>query len=504
MTDFLFNDESGSISTISSKIKPSWKVLIIDDEPDIHQITAMVLKEFTIDDRRLEFISAFSGTEAIKILKQHDDIAVAIVDVVMETSDSGLNVVKYIREVLQNHAIRLVLRTGQPGEAPEEEVIKNYDINDYKNKTELTDKKLKTLMYATIRSYRDINTIEKHKAGLERIINATMHFLNCDSITEFASSLLSHVANILNITEHQIICCVAVNEESSNTGFNLLASSKELESANIPVSIEPLLQEAHNEKRSLHRTDYFVGYLLTNAGRENYLYVSRNEELSTTEHELLEFFAHNLAVAYDNITMRETIKESQKELSYILGEAVEKRSEETGFHVKRVAHYSYMLAVLSGLNELDADIIKSASPLHDVGKIAIPDKILNKPAKLDADEWRVMQTHAEIGYQLLSQSNNDILKMGAIIAGQHHERFDGSGYPNKLSGKEIHIAGRITALADVFDALASERCYKPAWPLEKVLALLEEEKGKHFDPDLVDLLLTNLDDFMAIKDLYCE
>lgn len=506
MSDFLFNDEgnpSESIETADNK--DYWKVLIIDDEPDIHQITKLVLGNLSVDNKRLEFISAYSGQEAKTILSQDDDIAVAIVDVVMETVNSGLEVIKYIREELNNHAIRLVLRTGQPGEAPEEAVIRDYDINDYKNKTELTDIKLKTLLYATIRSYRDIQVIQSQKSGLESIIDAMMHFINCDSISHFASSLLKHVANILEITEHQIVCCVAFNEEEESVEFNLLAStsvSKTDEHHAVPDDLKPLLMEAHKQKRSIHGPEHFVGYLKTNSGRENYIYVSRGSELTETEHDLLEFFSHSLAVSYDNIYMREMVKQSQKDISYIIGEAVEQRSKETGNHVKRVAHYSYMLAILYQLNEFEANIIRLASPLHDVGKIAIPDAILNKPAKLAADEWEVMKTHAQIGHDILAQSSNEILQMGAIIAGQHHEKWNGSGYPQGLSQDKIHIAGRITALADVFDALASARCYKPAWPLDDILNLLIKEKGHHFEPKLVDLLLENLEDFLTVRDLY--
>lgn len=506
MPEFLFNGEEDTSSPLEMGDELAhWKVLIIDDEPDIHQITKLVLSNLSVDNKRLEFISAYSGQEAKEILSQNHDIAVAIVDVVMETVDSGLEVVKFIREELKNHAIRLVLRTGQPGEAPEESVIRDYDINDYKNKTELTDIKLKTLLYATIRSYRDIQVIYSQKKGLESIIDAMMHFINCDSISHFASSLLKHVANILKLTEHQIVCCVAFNEEADNVQFNLLASTSADANAQqhiVPEKLRPLLMEAHQQKKSIHSPEHFVGYLKTKSGRENYIYVSRGCELTETEHDLLEFFSHSLAVSYDNIYMREMVKQSQKDISYIIGEAVEQRSKETGNHVKRVAHYSYMLAVLYELNEFEANIIRLASPLHDVGKIAIPDAILNKPAKLTPEEWEVMKTHAQIGHDILAQSSNEILQMGAVISGQHHEKWNGKGYPKGLAQEDIHIAGRITALADVFDALASARCYKPAWPLERILNLLQEERGEHFEPKLVDLLLNNLEDFLTIRDLY--
>jgi response regulator RpfG family c-di-GMP phosphodiesterase len=143
-----------------------------------------------------------------------------------------------------------------------------------------------------------------------------------------------------------------------------------------------------------------------------------------------------------------------------------------------------------------------ASPLHDIGKISIPDRILNKPGKLDAEEWKIMQTHAQIGYEILNKSSNEILKCGSLIAHLHHEKWDGSGYPNQLKGEEINIAGRITALADVFDALGSERCYKKAWQIDDVVALIKEQRGKQFEPKLVDLFIENLALFIQINKQY--
>ena len=188
MSDFLFADEELEQEQLTN-VKP-WKVLVVDDEPDIHNVTKLVLAGFELESVPLELIHAYSAEEAKKIIHEHDDIAVGFIDVVMETSDAGLRLIKYIRDEAQNHTMRLVLRTGQPGEAPEDTVIKDYDINDYKNKTELTASKMKTLMFSTLRSYRDILTIEKHKQGLERIISATINFLDCNSITEFASAVL--------------------------------------------------------------------------------------------------------------------------------------------------------------------------------------------------------------------------------------------------------------------------------------------------------------------------
>ncbi len=196
------------------------------------------------------------------------------------------------------------------------------------------------------------------------------------------------------------------------------------------------------------------------------------------------------------------IEDTQREVIFTMGAIGESRSKETGNHVKRVAEYSKLLALLYGLDEKEADLLKEASPMHDIGKVAIPDHILNKPAKLTTDEFKIMKTHASLGYEMLKHSNRTILKTAAIIAHQHHEKYNGTGYPQGLKANEIHIYGSITAIADVFDALGSDRVYKKAWPLEKILNLFREERGEQFHPELTDLFLKNIDKFIAIKEKF--
>jgi response regulator RpfG family c-di-GMP phosphodiesterase len=193
------------------------------------------------------------------------------------------------------------------------------------------------------------------------------------------------------------------------------------------------------------------------------------------------------------------IVETQKEILFTMGAIGETRSKETGNHVKRVAYYSYILAKKWGLSEESAKILRDASPMHDIGKVAIPDTILNKPGPLTANEFKIIQEHAEIGYDLLKHSKRPLLQTASIVAHEHHEKWDGSGYPRGLKGEEIHIYGRITAIADVFDALGSDRVYKQAWKLDRILTLFREDSGKHFDPELVDIFFDNLDEFLKIR-----
>jgi len=187
-----------------------------------------------------------------------------------------------------------------------------------------------------------------------------------------------------------------------------------------------------------------------------------------------------------------------------LGLAAEYKDNETGLHVIRMSHYSQILGRAAGLTEREAEELLHAAPMHDVGKIGIPDAILKKPGKLDPEEWAVMQQHAAIGADIIGEHKNGLLKMAHTIALSHHEKWDGTGYPQGLRGEAIPLVARIVAIADVFDALSSERPYKHAWPLEDTLALLRRDSGSHFDPTLVDLFMEVLPAILEVQAKWAE
>ena len=198
------------------------------------------------------------------------------------------------------------------------------------------------------------------------------------------------------------------------------------------------------------------------------------------------------------------LKESEHETLQMLGKSAEYKDPETNAHTQRVSHYCKILARAYGLDENLQDIIFYASPFHDLGKIGIPDRILLKPGKLDTDEYEIMKKHSQIGYEILKGSKSKYLKAGGVIAYNHHEKYDGTGYPNGLRGENIPIFGRITAIADVFDALTSTRPYKKAWSVDEAFNLLIEEKNRHFDPILVDLFIKNKEDVMNIHNKFSQ
>lgn len=183
------------------------------------------------------------------------------------------------------------------------------------------------------------------------------------------------------------------------------------------------------------------------------------------------------------------LDDTRLEIVQRLGCAAEYKDNETGLHVIRMSWYSRFLAEEIKANDAWVELIYTAAPMHDIGKIAIPDRVLLKPGKLDEEEWNIMQKHVEYGVDILGTHDSELLTMAREIALCHHEKYDGSGYPNGKAGKEIPLSARIVAIADVFDALTSERPYKKAWTVEKTIALLEEEAGKHFDPELVPAFL---------------
>lgn len=232
--------------------------------------------------------------------------------------------------------------------------------------------------------------------------------------------------------------------------------------------------------------------------------INRPDELGEISYAIKEMSTSIYKSAQEISALNEEIINTQREIIYTMGEIAETRSKETGNHVKRVAEYSKLLALKLGLSQEEAELLKLASPMHDIGKVGIPDDILNKPGKHTPQEFEIMKTHAQLGFDMLKHSNKKILQAAAIVAGQHHEKYNGTGYPNQLNGENIHIYARITAVADVFDALGSDRVYKKAWDDEKIFQLFRDESAKHFDPKIVTVFFENLNDIFSIRAQYKE
>lgn len=497
--------------SVPPEAAPGWKLLIVDDEQEVHVITKMVLAGMTFSGRELTFLSAHSAREAREILLAHNDIALILLDVVMETGQAGLGLVEFIRNDLKNSLVRIILRTGQPGQAPERDVIVRYDINDYKHKTELTAQKLFSVVTTAIRSYNDLQTIEKSRRGLEQIISATRSLYRQENIRTFAAGVLDQICAMLQLDDR----CYFLHAPSGFAAtvvegdISVIAGTGEYGSCGdsltpcaIDTGARDVLNEAVRQRHGLFTDDAFVQYFRSRRGSENLLYFQLNKTLTDFEKRLIQVFSGNVAVALDNMQLNAGLMRTQKELIFTLGDCVESRSKETASHVRRVSACCHRMAVMLGHSEQEAELIRLAAPMHDVGKIGIPDDILLKPDPLSPADFAIMKTHTEIGYRILNASPRTIMQSAAIIAHEHHEWWNGNGYPRGLSGDSIHPYGRMACLVDVFDSLLSRRVYKEPWVPDRVRDYVIKQRGQMFDPAMADILLSNFDEFLVIRDSY--
>ncbi|MFA6740281.1 MAG: HD domain-containing phosphohydrolase [Arcobacteraceae bacterium] len=331
---------------------------------------------------------------------------------------------------------------------------------------------------------RDKETFDKWLGKIQLLKNS-LNIIDTQKYLEIVTKVGSDVVKIKNIEDQEF--------DIRNKSFNIINLNKTY-SSEMEDKIEKLSSDFINITyfSILSLLVIVISFLMILAYK-----VYKNVGLSVDEIET------KVEDGLTEITnLNHEIENTQKEVVFTMGAIGESRSKETGNHVKRVAEYSKLLALYYGLDEKEAEMLKQASPMHDIGKVAIPDAVLNKPGRFDEAEREIMNTHAALGYEMLKHSNRPLLKTAAIVANEHHEKWDGSGYPNGLSGENIHIYGRITALADVFDALGSDRIYKQAWDDEKIFNLFKEERAKHFDPKLVDIFFEHLDEFLKIRETF--
>ena len=506
MSDFIFQDEVETEPDQKVKKDRFWRILVVDDDESVHQVTKLVLADAEIEHRKLNIVSAYSSEEAKEILLKDDSFCMAFVDVVMETDHAGLELVEWIRKEHKNQVIRLILRTGQAGTAPEAKVIKEFDINDYKEKTDFTANKMITTVYASIRAYRDIMTIQRSLDAFKKLIEATHDLLKINQLKPFGSAALNHLLALMNVDSSALYIARTQIDFAHHVSSTIIActgkyvcESNSLETSEIDENVKARIQQVFTDKLHYSDDSCFVGYYRASNNAASVLYIEFEDDNEHFKASLAELFATNVALILESLTKQQEIEKTQKELLFIVGEAVEARSKETGAHVRRVATICELIAHKIGLEENFIEALRIAAPLHDLGKIAIPEHILHKPGKLEGEDWAIMQSHAKIGADILSKSTVSVSKLASRLAHFHHENWDGSGYPQALKGEDIPLEARIMAVADVFDALGSKRCYKEAWSNDKIKAYLIAEKSKKFEAKLVDVILDNFDEFLAIR-----
>lgn len=484
-----------------------WKIMVIDDDHDVHTMTHMVLRDYLFEKRPVTFLFGVSGEDAKRLMADHPDTAILLLDVVMEREQAGLEAVQFIRKTLNNRFVRIILRTGQPGRAPEQTVITTYDINDYKEKTELTAQKLITVVTASLRAYRDLRIIEENRRGLEKIIRSTHTLFEPQSLKKLAMGVLIQLVSLLDLNEGTLYIqpsgFAAVDKDNqltlyAGTGVYEGMSGKTVQEVAQQETVA-LVEKALAAEKSLYQGTTYVGYFRTKNGTINLLLLQGNKPLNAVDQTLIDIFSTNVALAFDNVYSNQAMQDSQRRLAFSLGAIADSHADWAENHLRRVADSARLLAQKAGLPEEEVEQLWLSAPLHDLGKIAIPDAVITKPGQLTPEEWAVMQSHTNIGARLLRNAHQDILHSGANIAEMHHEQWNGLGYPKGLTGEEIPLFSRITSLVDVFDTLSHDRYYSKAWETERILTFIQSERGKRFDPRLVDLFLENLSEFQAIQ-----
>lgn len=495
-------------SGANAKVTP-WTVLVADDEPEVHEVTRLVLDDFQFEGRSLQILDAHDSEQAYALLQKHPDTAVLLLDVVMESEQAGLHLVERVRNELCNPFVRIVLRTGQPGQAPERAVVAAYDINDYKEKTELTADKLTTTLIATLRAYRDMRTIELQRLGLENVIEASSQLFMRSSQNDFNATLLEQFRHLLGPATQALCCRVEATDSQGPADVTIAAGIgpfEDLEGRDpndaLPQVVIAAMHDVLRDKTHLYTDDYGIFYFAAPDDSLRTLFVVMKLGMQPLDRQLLWLFGTNAAIAYDNLYLHNDLMDSQLEMVYLLASAAETRSSETANHVQRVGLLAEMLARNLGLDATFCEQLRHAAPLHDIGKIGIPDPILNKRGAHTEDERHIMNSHAEIGERMLIGSRRPILRLAAEVARNHHENWDGSGYPTGRKGADIPISGRITMVADVFDALGSRRCYKQAWSEDAIREYMDEQSGRKLDPLIVECLFAHWDEAIEIRHRY--
>lgn len=493
-----------NLATIDTQA-PAWNVLLVDDEDDVIEVSRMVMEDLVFEDRPLNILTAKSGREARQIFAEHPDIALAFIDVVMETEHAGLELVKFVRETLRNDRTRLILRTGNPGAAPQGDVVRYLEIDDYKEKTELTADRLGTSVLTSLRSYRNLMARIRVQQALQAIIEFTEPLDEEDGAQE--GRLVDQCAEM----SRQVLGPSGRDGlvlRAGRGGLRVLGGfgrwTAGVSAQPMPEGLESAIQSGGSAAvhGSLAPVAVGSGLLLGDRPHTQHAYFLWLEGVGAQvqgDHlKVLQLFLGHRAGALARAELRREVVAAQTEVLFRLCEAVECRSKETGAHIRRIAKYARAMAERLGLPLEVQRLMEMSAPMHDIGKVAIPDSILNKPGRLDPQEWEQMQQHAEVGHRLLTHPEFPVMQAAAEVAYHHHERWDGTGYPQGLAGEAIPLSGRIVALVDVFDALLSRRVYKEPWPLPRVVEEVQKLRGSHFDPTLVDLLLANIERFHAI------
>lgn len=484
---FLFADEPAKQQELP---QDRWKILIVDDEPEVHAVTKLALSDFSFLGRGLEFHSAFSGSEARELATEHPDAAIVLLDVVMETDDAGLRVAKYIREELGNRFTRIILRTGQPGQAPERTVIVNYDINDYKSKTELTAQKLFTAVMSSLRSYRDIISIDHSRHGLEKVIASSTNLFALQSMEHFVDGLVQQLSWVIG-GARQTLYAAAGRSPNAEQMIIRAAYGEDAEQlmnqqikAALPKHVLPEVDHVIRSHGIHYGDDFVLAYCPSECRPQGALLcmIGITRQLSEHEKDLLQLFADNVQLAHDNVTC---LQDTDELLAGLVGRLMVLEQENVATALRNHSPFvqvTHALASACNLSPARVQQTATAATLYERAEqlFAVMD---NQPAS----QVSPCQERLKRAVRPLQMADSDVAQIAYRALNERMERYDGLGLPEGKQGQAIAMESQVLTMAMHLCRLAEHELSDAA-----LLERLQEERNSHFSGQLVDSVAEHL------------
>jgi len=478
-----------------------WKILIVDDDEDMHTITKMALRNIQFHGRKVEFIDAYSGEEALSVLRETPSIGLILLDIIMESDDAGLLAAKRIRDEGFN-LVRIILRTGFPGEAPEKKIIVDYDIHDYKDKTGLSVQKLYTTVISALRSYDDLAVLESHRRSLQRVLESVSWF-DFNAIQRYVSGMLAEFSNLVNLGSEHI---TMVSRPSSNPSAEpmVLLSTENWQTINELIQSQSL---SNNGAELIRKTLNSMQSQTASAGKTLFtrshgvdlvVFADEKDAYIQADEVLLEVFLMKVCQAISN---QQTFSDMANERNCVLfGLALraEKWNVNAEYELRSLGLLASALTerlhrTLSFTDEIDDRFrrdINIAATMRDIGNSSLPEGLLSDTGKYKPDQRKRMEQHVNAGLTELkvfkvTQNSAGALKLALQIISSHHENYDGSGYPKGLVGEGIPLAARLVSVVDSYIAMVSPRPHRVAMTALDARSVLKVGAGVQYDPNIV-------------------
>lgn len=488
---------------------PPWTVLVVDPDDRVQAETRAALSGFIFDGRGLDLLTARSAAEAQDLLARHRAIVVVVTELMLETPQAGLDLIAHVRGDPSNHRVRIVVRTGHPEIVPERTLMASHDIDDYRLKSGTGAGQVWTLLTGALRTYAGIVAQATKRAGLARFLVATAGLVRLRTPEQFYGCVLPWLATLPGVGRDALLITFeeppAAAQPVVRAGTGRFSGRS---GADVPPDVEARVAaalealNAASDSDTVLEPDHCVLRLRSHGDITGVILVEGRFASTAFEWQFLEIFRNKAEIAFENIRLLEELNAAQKASVLALATLAEYKDYGSTGHLPRIERLTTETArellhrdAFPGMvDDTFVATIGLASMLHDVGMICVPDEILTIPGELVEEDLNLIYRHAEVGHRVLLEAarplrGRSFLSMGAAIARGHHERYDGSGYPDGLRGDQIPLAARITAVADVFDALISDRHYRKAWPIDEAILWMGERAGSDFDPVVVEAFI---------------